>query len=47
MPTITPLKRLRQEDHEFKASLDYIGRPSLQKIPKKCYFGKMHFFKHV
>jgi hypothetical protein len=30
--SITPLlRRLRQEDHEFKATLDYITRPSQNK----------------
>jgi hypothetical protein len=32
MPVIPPHERLKQEDCEFKASLDYIVRPCL-KIP--------------
>jgi hypothetical protein len=33
--TIIPeLKRLRKENHEFKASLDYIVRPCLKKKKK-------------
>jgi hypothetical protein len=31
MPVILPLGRLRQEDHEFEASLRYIARPCLKK----------------
>jgi hypothetical protein len=31
MPLIPALKRMRQEDQEFKASLDYIARPYLKK----------------
>jgi hypothetical protein len=30
--------RLRQGDHEFKASLDYIARPDLMKKKKKKRF---------
>jgi hypothetical protein len=32
MSVITILRRLRQEDHEFMASLDYIARSRLRKI---------------
>jgi hypothetical protein len=30
MPVIPALRRLRQEDHEFKTSLGYIARPCLK-----------------
>jgi hypothetical protein len=31
MPVIPVLRRLRQEDQEFKANLNYISRPYLKK----------------
>jgi hypothetical protein len=31
MPAISALRRLRHEDHKFKANLDYIKRPRLKK----------------
>jgi hypothetical protein len=34
MPVIPAFRNLRQEDHEFKASLGYISRPSLKKKAK-------------
>jgi hypothetical protein len=35
MPVIPGLKRLRQEDYEFKASLDYIVRSVSKKTKQK------------
>jgi hypothetical protein len=35
MPAIPVLKRLRQEDCEFKGSVAYIVRPSFKKKKKK------------
>jgi hypothetical protein len=35
IPVIPTLQRLRQKDHEFMASLDYIVRMFLKKINKK------------
>jgi hypothetical protein len=35
MSEIPALKRLRLEDHEFKASLGYRARPCLKKIKIK------------
>jgi hypothetical protein len=34
MPIITALGKLRQEDHKFKDSLSYIGKPCLKNTPK-------------
>jgi hypothetical protein len=34
MPKISPLRRLRQEDHKFEASLGYITRLSQEPIKK-------------
>jgi hypothetical protein len=35
MPVIPALWRLRQEDHKFEASLDYILKAYLKKTNKK------------
>jgi hypothetical protein len=37
IPEIPALGRLRQEEHQFKASIGYIARPCL-KNKKKIYF---------
>jgi hypothetical protein len=34
MPVIIIFRRLRQEDHEFKASMGYLVRPRLKKKKK-------------
>jgi hypothetical protein len=34
MPVILALRRLKPEDHEFKASLDYTVTPCLKKKKK-------------
>jgi hypothetical protein len=34
-PAIPTLRRLRQEDHEFKANLGYISRPSFRNKKQK------------
>jgi hypothetical protein len=36
-PIIPALGRLRQEDHEFKASLGYTQKPCLKKRKKPTY----------
>jgi hypothetical protein len=35
MPIIPAMGKLRQEDHEFEASLGYIGRPCFKQTNKK------------
>jgi hypothetical protein len=35
LPVIPALRRLRQEDCKFEASLGYIERPSLEPSPQK------------
>jgi hypothetical protein len=42
MPVIPTLRRLRQEDHEFKTSLCYIARTCLKNI----FFNLFCFNKH-
>jgi hypothetical protein len=37
MPVRPALRRLRQDDCDFKANLDYIVRPYLQKLKRKTY----------
>jgi hypothetical protein len=34
MPLVPVLRRLRQDDHKFKASLGYTATPSLKKTSK-------------
>jgi hypothetical protein len=34
MPEITALRKLKHEDHKFKANLGYISRPHLKKQEK-------------
>jgi hypothetical protein len=36
MPAVPALRRLRQEDHKFKASLGYIARLYLKKTKAKA-----------
>jgi hypothetical protein len=38
MPVIPTLRRLWQEDYEFKASLGYMARPCFKKQIKRYYF---------
>jgi hypothetical protein len=40
MLIIPALRRLRQEDHKFEASVDYIARPDLQKKKTKTKIEK-------
>jgi hypothetical protein len=35
IPAIPALRRLRQEDHEFKICLGYVTKPCLKKIKTK------------
>jgi hypothetical protein len=37
MPVIPVLRRMRQEDYEFKASMDYNKRPCLKKLRAGIY----------
>jgi hypothetical protein len=50
MPVMLALRRLRQEDYEFEASLGYIAIPSL-KGEKKCNpylsMGQTHIWAHL
>jgi hypothetical protein len=41
MSVIPALGRLRQEDHEFSVSLDYIVRPGLKNQKKKVSFSHL------
>jgi hypothetical protein len=34
-PVFPALGRLRQDDHEFETTLDYVARPCLKKKKKK------------
>jgi hypothetical protein len=45
MPVIPALRRLRQEDHEFKAILSYVVRPWLNQTKENFYF--LHHTGHI
>jgi hypothetical protein len=45
MSVIPVLRRMRQENHEFKVSLSYIARICLKKIKKGLYFIQMAISK--
>jgi hypothetical protein len=47
MPVIPALRRERQEDQEFGASLDYIARHCLKKPSKKMFVFKHYFKKYL
>jgi hypothetical protein len=41
MPVIPKLRELRQDDNEFKASLDYIVNPVSEKKKKRIKFSHL------
>jgi hypothetical protein len=45
-PGMEAHRMLRQEDHKFKASLDYVARPYRIRNEKKIYV-MISFFKNV
>jgi hypothetical protein len=45
-PGMEAHRMLRQEDHKFKASLDYVARPYRIRNEKKMYV-MISFFKNV
>jgi hypothetical protein len=47
MPVIPALKRLRQEDHEFKAIFDYIMRAYLKKSNEGTDFSGSHLYTQL